>query len=62
MLAGNFRDKKRGIITTNKKIVEKDLFNLVKDDTKINKYLENKIVVRIIFIPKKLINFIVKDV
>ena len=54
--------KKRGIINTNKEIVEKDLFNLVKDDTKINKYFENKIVVKVIFIPKKLINFIVKDV
>ena len=44
--------KKRGIINTNKEIVEKDLFNLVKDDTKINKYFENKIVVKVIFIPK----------
>ena len=30
--------KKRRIINTNKEIPEKDLFNLVKGDTKINKY------------------------
>ncbi len=54
--------KKRGIITSNKEILEKDLFNLVKNDTKINKYFENKKIVKTIFVPKKLINFIVKDV
>ncbi len=54
--------KKRGIINTNKEILEKDLFNLVKDDTKINKYFENKKIIKTIFVQKKLINFIVKDV
>ncbi len=53
--------KKRGIINTNK-VLEKDLFNLVKDDTKINKYFENKKIIKTIFVQKKLINFIVKDV
>ena len=54
--------KKRGIINTNKEVLEKDLFNLVKDDTKINKYFENKKIIKTIFVQKKLINFIVKDV
>ena len=54
--------KKRGIINTNKEILEKDLFNLVKGDTKINKYIEDKKIIKTIFVPKKLINFIVKDV
>ena len=54
--------KKRGIINTNKEILEKDLFNLVKNDNKITKYLENKKIIKTIFVPKKLINFIVTDV
>jgi len=54
--------KKRGIINTNKEILEKDLFNLVKNDTKITKYFENKKIIKTIFVPKKLINFIVADV
>ena len=54
--------KKRGIINTNKEILEKDLFNLVKNDTKITKYFENKTIIKTIFVPKKLINFIVTDV
>ena len=54
--------KKRGIINTNKDVLEKDLFNLVKDDTKINKYFENKKIIKTIFVQKKLINFILKDV
>ncbi len=54
--------KKRGIINTNKEILEKDLFNLVKNDNKITKYFENKKIIKTIFVPKKLINFIVTDV
>ena len=54
--------KKRGIINTNKEILEKDLFNLVKNDNKIAKYFENKKIIKTIFVPKKLINFIVTDV
>jgi leucyl-tRNA synthetase len=54
--------KKRGIINSNKEILEKDLFDLVKNDTKINKYFENKKIIKTIFVKKKLINLIVKDV
>ncbi len=54
--------KKRGVIVANKDISENHLFNLVKNNIKINKYLENRKILKSIFIPKKLMNLIIKDV
>ena len=54
--------KKRGIINSSKEILEKELVELIKKDIKINKYVENKKINKIIFVPKKLINIIVQDV
>ena len=51
--------KKRGTITTKIDINEESLLNEIMDDTKINKYLENKDIKKKIFIPKKLINIII---
>ena len=53
--------KKRGIINSSKEILEKELVELIKKDIKINKYIENKKINKIIFVPKKLINIIVQD-
>ena len=53
--------KKRGIINKSKNISQNDLLNLVKNDNKINKYLDNKKIKKTIFVPKKLINIIIKD-
>ena len=53
--------KKRGIINKSKNISENDLLNLVKNDNKINKYLDNKKIKKTIFVPKKLINIIIQD-
>ncbi len=53
--------KKRGIIKADKQILENDLLNLIKKDNKLFKYFENKKINKSIFIPKKLINFIIKD-
>ena len=53
--------KKRGIVKANKQILETELIALIKKDHKINKYIENKQIFKSIFVPKKLINFIIKN-
>ena len=53
--------KKRGIIRSNKEISEKDLFNLILKDDKIKKFIENKKIFKTIFVPKRLINIIIKN-
>ena len=51
--------KKRGIIETKRDISEKNLFELISKDEKINKYIEKKKIIKKIFIPNKLMNIIV---
>ena len=53
--------KKRGIIRSNKEISEKGLYNLILKDIKIKKYIEGKKIFKTIFVPKKLINIIIKN-
>ena len=52
-------EKKRGIIETKRDISEKNLFELILKDEKINKYIEKKKIIKKIFIPNKLMNIIV---
>ena len=51
--------KKRGIITAEKNILEKNLLDLIKSDDKIYKHIKDKKINKVIFIPKKLINIII---
>ena len=51
--------KKRGVIETNRDISEENLFKIISKDEKLNKYIENKKIIRKIFVPEKLINIIV---
>ena len=51
--------KKRGIIQAKKDITEKKLLDQINKDNKINKYIENKKINKIIFIKEKLINIII---
>ena len=53
--------KKRGIVKANKQILKTELIALIKKDHKINKYIENTQILKSIFVPKKLINFIIKN-
>jgi leucyl-tRNA synthetase len=53
--------KKRGIIRGKKEIGEKDLFNFILKDNNIKKYIDGKKIFKSIFVPKKLINIIIKD-
>ena len=51
--------KKRGLIQTKIDKNENDIFDIIKNDDKIFKYLEKKIIKRKIFIKNKLINIII---
>ena len=52
--------KKRSIINCKKEITEENLIKNIKKDIKINKFLENKKIIRSIFVKNKLINLITK--
>ena len=52
--------KKRDIIQTKMNITEEELIFEIKKNKKINAYLQDKIIVKIIFIRNKLINLIIK--
>ena len=51
--------KKRGLINLERDKSENDLFNLIKKDDKIFKYIKDKNIKKQIFIKKKIINFII---
>ena len=51
--------KKRGLIKTKKNISENELFEILKKEKSINKYLDKKIIKKKIFIQNKLMNIIV---
>ena len=52
--------KKRSLMNIDKNINEKEVIEKVKLDSKIKKYLENKSILKSIYIKNKLINLIVK--
>ena len=51
--------KKRNLIQTNKNITENDLLEIITQDEKLKKYLENKTIRKKIYIQDKLINIII---
>ena len=53
-----FNGKTRKIINSKKDTTEGLLLNKIKEDIKLNEYLNNKIIQKKIFIPNKLINII----
>ncbi len=52
--------KKRGLIECKKDILEKDLVKIVNEKSEINKYLNDKKIQKQIYVPNKIINFILK--
>jgi len=52
--------KKRLVITANKNTEENDLIDIIKKEKKLNNFIENKSIIRSIFVKNKLINLIVK--
>ena len=53
--------KKRGILSVDKNIDEKEILIKINEDTKIKKFIENKNIKNTIFIPNKLVNIIVDN-
>ena len=51
--------KKRKVFSISKSIDEKTLIENIKKDEQIKKYLDNKEIIKTIYIEKKLINFII---
>ena len=54
-----FNGKKRGVLKTKKNINENQLFEAIKKDKSLNKFLENHTIRKKIFIPNKIINIII---
>ena len=53
--------KKRSIINCKKGITEENIMKIIKDDMKVNKFIDNKKNIKSIFIKDKLLNLIVKE-
>ena len=53
--------KKRGILSVDKNIDEKEILIKINENTKIKKFIENKNIKNTIFIPNKLVNIIVDN-
>ena len=51
--------KKRGLILTEPNITEEKLFDIIKNDFRFTKYIQNKNIQRKIFVKDKLINLII---
>ena len=52
-------EKKRGLIYLDNNKSKEELIEIVKKETNLNKYLKDKKILKIIFVPKKLINIII---
>ena len=53
--------KKRKVFSINKSVNKETLIENIKKDDQIKKYLNNKIIIKTIYIENKLINFIIKE-
>ena len=52
--------KKRKVFSINKSIEKEDLIENIKNDDQIKKYIDNKKIIKTIYIENKLINFIIE--
>jgi leucyl-tRNA synthetase len=51
--------RKRGLINSQKNISETELFNIVKNENLIDKYLKDKSIKKTIFVKNRLMNLII---
>ena len=51
--------KKRGLIHLNSNKSKEEIIEIVKKEANIKRYLENNVIHKVIFVPKKLINIII---
>ena len=52
--------KKRAVISVAKNLDEKDILNEIKQAKLVNKYTDNKVIIKIIYVKNKIINIIIK--
>ena len=52
--------KTRDIITIKKNLIQNQIEKIIKEESKANKFLENKKIIKTIFIRNKIINYIIK--
>ncbi len=52
--------KTRDIITIKKNLVQNQIELLIKEESKANKFLKNKKIIKTIFVQNKIINYIIK--
>ena len=53
--------KTRDIITINKDESEKNIYKIVKNRSKVKKYIEGKTIIKTIFVKNKIVNYIIKN-
>ena len=52
--------KTRDIITIKKNLIQNQIEQIIKEKSKANKFLENKKIIKTIFVRNKIINYIIK--
>ena len=52
--------KTRDIITIKKNLIQNQIEQIIKEESKANKFLENKKIIKTIFVRNKIINYIIK--
>ena len=60
-LAVQISGKTRDIITIKKDLTEEEVYKKIMNSSKAKKYIENKKIIKTIFVKNKIINYIIKD-
>ena len=60
-LAVQVNGKTRDVINVEKNMNEKDVYQIVSNSPKAKKYINDKKIVKTIFVKNKIINFLIKD-
>ena len=58
-LAVQINGKTRDILTVKKDLIEKEISRMIMEDSKAKKYIDNKKILKTIFVKNKIINYII---
>ena len=59
MIAVQINGKTRSVINLKKNLNKEEIVNYAKKDTKISKYINNKKIIKEIYVPEKILNFVI---